>query len=329
VTDRVLEQDTVSLDAVICTRNRSSYLRKTLAALISQARGCSNLRITVVDNMSDDDTADVVRTAAAQFPDRVRLLTCDRMGENCARNIALHASTADLIAYVDDDAVPEPAWSASVLHRFATSGADVVALAGAIDPAWEGEVPYWLTPDVAAYYSVLDLGPTARPLTSHESFVAANVAFRRAALISAGGFHERLGRVGKSLFSNGEVFTCRVLQRAGFTILYEPTMRVRHSVAASRLNWQWLAKRIYQQGRSDVVMWALLDPPQSRITHAQDCIAYLLRWIWNCRRIVFAKCSEARRRASCSSYLLAGRTVGSAQLLCSMTSRTLQPPISP
>ena len=273
--------------------------------------------------MSDDDTADVVNAAAVQLPGRISLLSCDRIGANCARNIALHHSTADLIAYVDDDAIPAPSWSATVLHTFAEVGPHVGALAGAIEPAWEGEVPHWLTPDIAVYYSALDLGDSRRPLAAHESFVSANVAFRRNALVAAGGFHEKLGRVGASLFSNDEVYTCRVLQRTGWTILYEPQMRVRHSVAASRLNWQWLTKRLYQQGRSDVAMWALLDPPQTRMAHVQHCLDYLLRWTWNCRRIVFARCAETRRRATCASYLLAGRAMGSAELAFSPPSRKL------
>jgi len=306
--------ETLTLEAVICTRNRAPLLARALDALIEQAKVVPQLSVAVVDNMSEDDTADVVASASAQIPGRIRMLTCDKIGENCSRNHALNSSTSDLIAYIDDDAVPEPQWAVTILDAFQTVGPTLAAVAGAIDPLWGGPVPDWLTPDIAAYYSVLDLGPNRRPITPHESFVAANVAFRRDALLAVGGFHEQLGRVGTSLFSNGEVFTCRALQQREWTIVYEPAMRVRHNVAADRLTRTWLSQRLYQQGRSDVVMWALLAPGRSRLTHLKDFCGYCLRWAWNLRRFLGRSSTESRNTALCSFYLLAGRAIGSAEL---------------
>jgi glycosyltransferase involved in cell wall biosynthesis len=309
-----LASGTYTLETVICTRNRAALLALALDALVEQAKVMPQLSVAVVDNMSEDHTADVIASACAQIPGRIRMLKCDKIGENCARNHALHSSTSDLIAYIDDDAVPEQHWAAAILSTFQTAGPRLVAVAGAIDPVWGGPVPDWLTPDIAAYYSVLDLGPKRRPITPHESFVAANVAFRRDALLAVGGFHEQLGRVGASLFSNGEVFTCRALQQREWTIVYEPEMRVRHNVAADRLTWAWLSQRLYQQGRSDVVMWALLAPGRSRLTHLKDAFAYCLRWAWNLRRFLGRSSAESRKTALCSFYLLAGRAIGSAEL---------------
>ncbi len=305
---------THTLETVICTRNRAPLLARALDALIEQAKVVPQLSVAVVDNMSEDDTANVVASASAQIPGRIRLLRCDKLGANCARNLALNSSMAELIAYIDDDAVPEQHWAAAILDTFQTVGPTLAAIAGAIDPLWGGPVPDWLTPDVAGYYSVLDLGPHRRPLAPHESFVSANVAFRRNVLLAVGGFHEQLGRVGSSLFSNDEVFTCRALQQREWTIVYEPAMRVRHNVAADRLTWTWLSQRLYQQGRSDVVMGALLAPRRSRITHLKDAFTYCLRWAWNLRRFLGRSSAESRKTALCSFYLLAGRTIGAAEL---------------
>jgi len=304
----------LTLETVICTRNRASLLARALDALVEQAKVVPQLSVAVVDNMSEDDTANVVASASAQIPGRIRMLRCDKLGANCARNLALNSSTSELIAYIDDDAVPEQHWAAAILHTFQAVGPSLAAVAGAIDPLWGGPVPDWLTPDLTAYYSVLDLGPIRRPITPHESFVSANVAFRRDALLAVGGFHEQLGRVGASLFSNDEVFTCRALQEREWTIVYEPAVRVRHNVAADRLTWTWLSQRLYQQGRSDVVMWALLAPGRSRLTHLKDAFTYCLRWAWNLRRFLGRSSTESRKTALCSFYLLAGRATGSAEL---------------
>jgi GT2 family glycosyltransferase len=99
--------------AVVVTYNRRDLLLEALAAIQAQTRAPST--VILVDNASDDGTADAVR---AKFP-AVRLAGLARNyggagGFAYGMSLAL-ADGADLIWLMDDDTVPEPGALAALL----------------------------------------------------------------------------------------------------------------------------------------------------------------------------------------------------------------------
>jgi GT2 family glycosyltransferase len=101
---------------------------------------------------------------------------------------------------------------------------------------------------------VVDRGPAARDLGAGEWLAGTNIAFRRDALCAAGGFDEALGRHPGTLLGNEEIALAERLRRAGHTIRYTPRARVRHAIAADRLNRSWLRRRIAWQAVSDLML---------------------------------------------------------------------------
>src|SRR5256886_10764453 len=63
-----------------------------------------NYEVILVDDGSTDDTAAI----AGQYD--VRLIRTPNRGLSSARNAGLAAATGEIVAYLDDDAYPDPHW---------------------------------------------------------------------------------------------------------------------------------------------------------------------------------------------------------------------------
>src|SRR5690349_9838038 len=103
----------MNVTAVVVTYNRRHMLLESVAAVLAQSRAPD--AVIVVDNASEDGTADAVRRA---FPD-VQLTELARNSGGAggfAAGMALAlAGPADLIWLMDDDTVPEPGALAALL----------------------------------------------------------------------------------------------------------------------------------------------------------------------------------------------------------------------
>ena len=82
----------------------------------------------------------------------------------------------------------------------------------------------------------------------------ANLAFRKDRLLSVGAFRTDLGRIGDRLIGGEESLVIRLLLRAGFEVIYEPSVAVKHRIHAERLSISWIGKRAYWEGVTEVAM---------------------------------------------------------------------------
>ena len=139
------EELTVSTCTVcICTRNRVKYLGPTIDAVLKQYLSNSRFDVLVVDNGSTDGTAEMV---AERFgtgtPVPVRYTREEKAGLSRARNRAVAETTSDIIAFLDDDAIPEPGWLQAICNGFSLEpGIDSVG--GAVVPVYEETLLPWL-----------------------------------------------------------------------------------------------------------------------------------------------------------------------------------------
>lgn len=108
-----------SLSLVICTLDRPAAVRRLLEALRHQQRPADE--VLVVDASDDEATVDVVRAAAVQWPGhlRHRPATADERGLTRQRNVGVAETTGELVAFLDDDTVPDPGYVGALLKCFA------------------------------------------------------------------------------------------------------------------------------------------------------------------------------------------------------------------
>jgi glycosyltransferase involved in cell wall biosynthesis len=187
---------------VICSLNGAAGVDRCLRALARQTIR-SRLEIVLVDDGSTDGTGDV------GYRHGVRVIRHPvNQGLAAARNSGLSASSAPLVAFLDDDCEPEPDWAAELIAGYEDGVAGVggpvlpAAPAGFMADFLSRNNP--LTPleaDLArseriAYRFYLYLKRQWMPEEPSGrrdvyAFVGANMSFRRQALIDAGRFDER------------------------------------------------------------------------------------------------------------------------------------------
>jgi glycosyltransferase involved in cell wall biosynthesis len=98
--------DRLSVGVIIPTRNRAGMLRNTLEALTRQARAPDE--VIVVDNGSADDTRQVIEQFNGRLP--VRYFYEPIPGAGQARNLGIRHATSEILAFTDDDCIPDEDW---------------------------------------------------------------------------------------------------------------------------------------------------------------------------------------------------------------------------
>ncbi|QYD67008.1 glycosyltransferase family 2 protein [Paraburkholderia edwinii] len=167
------------ISIVVPTYRRPAMLASCLNALAAQQFDCTRYEIVICDDGPGDlaTRAYVDRVAAEHAPRglAVRYVPVTAtQGPAGARNAGWRIARAPLIAFTDDDTIPDPLWLASGLAAASHANADAVS----------GRIVMPL-PEHPTDYE-LDASGLARA-----EFATANVFVRRAALEATGGFDER------------------------------------------------------------------------------------------------------------------------------------------
>jgi len=224
----------------ICTRDRPEDLARCLQ-VISRLPDTGQ-EVLVIDNCpSTDATYDIV--AGQQG---VRYVREDRPGLNNARNRALRESSHEIIAFVDDDAAPDPGWLAALLQNF--EDPLVYCVTGLTMPLEletdAQEMHERWSPFGRGYKRRVFDGVHVNPLAVGQVGAGANMAIRRRVLAELGPFDEALD-AGTITRSGGdtEMFT-RILIN-GFRIVYEPKALCWHR---HRRTWKELRQMFYGHG---------------------------------------------------------------------------------
>ncbi len=112
------------ISVVVATHNRAPLLRQLLRAL--QRQEYSTFEVIVVDDASDDDTPSVLAEWAGENRRWFRQPLA--WGAYAARNRGIQEARGDLVAFTDDDCIPEPGWLAALSTALATD--DVIGAQG-------------------------------------------------------------------------------------------------------------------------------------------------------------------------------------------------------
>jgi glycosyltransferase involved in cell wall biosynthesis len=161
---------------VICTHNRATVVRTAIERALAEARPLRG-EVLVVDNASTDETPTLLAALARDAPG-LRVVQEERLGLSAARNRGLSEARGDVVAYLDDDAVPRPGWLAALLAPYGAP--EVGCVGGRIVLRFPFPPPAWLTPALHASFSAFDLGPAPKRLRyRHDDYpYGASISFR-------------------------------------------------------------------------------------------------------------------------------------------------------
>jgi glycosyltransferase involved in cell wall biosynthesis len=214
-----------TITVVLCCSNYRACISDCLRSLVAQQY--PSFEILIVDNSPGD-----ARIASAADMHGARYTCEPRIGLSRARNHGALQSSAEVVAYIDDDAVAEPGWLAALGVEF--SDPTVATVTGRIRAAngreaerlWSesGGAPLGADSRIVfdrnlpQWYGVAAFGGLGN---------GGNMAFRRNLFACWPGFDERLGR-GTLIGAGEENEAFYQLIKRGHKIVYTPDAVVLH-----------------------------------------------------------------------------------------------------
>jgi GT2 family glycosyltransferase len=223
----------VSVTVAVCTHARPAQLARALESLVAQRPA---VEILVVDNAPPDDAT---RTLVAERFPGVRYVREPAQGLDFARNRALASAGADIVAFLDDDAVAGEGWAGALAAVFAADPAVAVCTGRveALSRETEGQRIFEANGGFSRGLERIRLpADAARPLHGRPAPLIAwavsvgsgcSYAVRRATALALGGFDEALD-LGAALPGGGDHDLLWRALRAGHTVVYEPAALAWH-----------------------------------------------------------------------------------------------------
>ena len=180
-----------TFSVIVNTTDRAASLKILLQALEHQSY--PHFEVIVVVGPTRDHTLDILK----EYEGRLRVLHCPVANLSVSRNIGLRAARGEIVAYIDDDAVPSRNWLLQLNRIFANP---LIAATGGVvylvHPAHSAvQHRLGIISTLAEQYDVraglLDkLPPEGLGRFWTMRMMGANMAFRRSALMIVGGFDE-------------------------------------------------------------------------------------------------------------------------------------------
>lgn len=225
--------DAPRASVIVCTRYRPERLAVCLDAL--EAQDYPDYEVVVVDNApATDATARLVGARSGRVP--VRYVMEPRPGLSWARNAGLAAARGKIVAFLDDDELPDRHWLAEMARGF-TVAPHVAGVSGTVLPARLDTPAQCLFERFGGHSkgrgltaAIFDPASHAsqHPLYPLPSFgVGASMAFDRDALRAIGGFDVALG-AGTPARAGEDTAVIAELMLAGGTFVYWPAAIMWH-----------------------------------------------------------------------------------------------------
>ena len=218
------------ISVIVCTHNGARTIRDCLAGLRTQ--DYPSVEVIVVDDGSTDGTAAI----ASEFG--VRVISTEQHGLAAARDVGLEAATGEIVAYIDDDAYPDPHWLKYLAASFLTTAHAAVGGPN-IAPPGDGFIAGCVANAPGGPVHVLTSDREA------EHIPGCNMAFRTERLRGVGGFDPQFRIAGD------DVDLCWRLRERGWTIGFSPAAVVWHHRRNS-IRAYWRQQREY--GKAEALL---------------------------------------------------------------------------
>lgn len=238
-----LNDDYPFISVIVCSYNGSATIRECLTGILNL--DYPSFEVIVINDGSTDDLENIVK----EFP--VKLISTPNRGLSNARNAGMLNARGEILAYIDDDAFPDPQWLQYLAYAFRNSqhaciGGPNIApsddgfIATAVANAPGGPVHVLLSDEIA------------------EHVPGCNMAFRRKTLMEIGGFDPVYRSAGD------DVDVCWRIQEAGYTVGFHPGALVWHRRRNS-FKAYWRQQKGY--GKAEALLEAKWPEKYNRFGH--------------------------------------------------------------
>lgn len=224
---------TVSI--VICTYNRAELLERCLEYLQYQTN--LNFEVVVINGPSTDHTNDVLES----YKEKIKIGYNSARNLSISRNLGIQIASGDLIAFIDDDALPFDDWVDTLIQEFSRRPLTLAALGGPV--YYAGTLEFQAEDIGINQFAEIESSIDSKKIGQmgwHRSLLGTNTCFRADTIRNVGGFDEEFD------YYLDESELCFRLQAQNYIVGYCPQLFVRHEFAqssnrASKYDYNWFS----------------------------------------------------------------------------------------
>ncbi len=196
-------------------------------------------------------------------------------GLSPARNLGIKKARGDIIAFIDDDALPFPEWLEEIVKTFAGEDS-IIGVTGFAFPLWKDESLKWFPEEFywifgcSAWCGLTEMKEVRNAWGANMSF--AKEAFDLSGLFDEANFGSSVAyEKGKhALIGDDTEFSIRLRRETRKRIIYNPDVKVWHKVYRFRLTPRFIRRYAYRHAYSKAVIKKLYGDNQSEDVLARE-----------------------------------------------------------
>lgn len=247
------------ISVIIPTLNRSQHLGRCLNTLSIQTLSPPVFEVIIIDNGSNDTTANEVNFFINKYPNlSIRYIYDPEPGLLTGRHRGASESKGEYLVFIDDDVELSPKWLESIYTCFVNKP-EISFITGPCFPLYESYPPGWLK-----YYwningsikklgnlSLVDMGNISMPIEP-TSVWGLNFGIRKDVFYKLKGFHpDCISDDLQKYQGDGELGLTGKAKKLKYKAIYLPQASLYHLVSEKRMTAEYFEKRAYYQGVSD------------------------------------------------------------------------------
>ncbi len=243
----------ISVIITAFTFDRLPSIEETIDSLRSQTVAPLETLLVV------DHAPELLEECKRRWPDVRVIANREGPGSCGGRNTGVADSKGEVVAFLDDDAVPGQDW----IERLGSAYSDprVLSVGGGVRPRWLTARPSWFPPEFDWIVGCAHSG-MPKKLEPVRNVIIANMSVRRDAMIEVGGLRQEFSRIQKNAAGAEETDLCIRLNRRwpGGVVLFDPEAAVEHFVPEERTELRYFISRCFAEGRSKAALTRMVGP---------------------------------------------------------------------
>lgn len=242
------------LSVVMCVVSKEDCLSRALNALFKNS--FKQWEFILVDQSRNDEVKSFVFDfiKKRKFLNNFIYIKDKGTGVARARNIAWKKAMSDIICFTDDDAYVDKSWLREIYLTFRRYNS-VAIVGGKIVAKYNENNNKWEIPNQWKYIlPYFDAGDKSGDYKNGALPPCVNYSIRKKIIKSLGGFNEKLGpnSNNKVQVSGEESDLSFRVMKIGYRVFYNPKVKVTHPVPLERQNNNFLVRRLFTEGMTDV-----------------------------------------------------------------------------
>ncbi len=228
------------LSIVICTLNRSKYLKILLESFLLQESN-DHYEIVIVDNGSVDGTPSLIRQYEKILP--LTLINEHSLGHSNARNAGVQQSLAPWVLFLDDDVQLPPNFIVKVIEK--TRTAEFTCFGGPSYPKYLNKKPKWIDKD----FERIDLEINPDCSIKKGALAGCNMAVLKSNIEKHGGFSNHLGMKGTKVgYGDDDEIQIKIKKHGG-KIGFFKELYLYHYVLPHKQRVKWHLFSAFEHGK--------------------------------------------------------------------------------